>query len=317
MKSLLCSERIVDCLCWIRIEFAAATLQVVEAVDLAGHFEFAAIDGIMPAFDVDGAFEAVAAEFGDDVRPAAVAEARRTVEGEGLCAVEAIFCKDVATDGGVFSMDVEEAFRPFANLRHRVDELHHLVAGLPLQTDVVQRDGVEHQFPCGGIDGDVETAMLPDAAHVAVFKTDLHAFGGGLFGQRRPDLFEAFDIVRNGLVKTACETAYDVGFEEVGGVDEFTPVFASLVARFVFIHRFAEIEADGGGDDVVLLQDGHDLFGEFGGLAGKAAAEDERKAFEAVGDDLADVVLRVFVDVDQCSESDVLHGESLCFLYLR
>ena len=78
-------------LCGIRIEFAAATLQVVEAVDLAGHFEFAAIDGIMPAFDVDGAFEAVAAEFGDDVRPVGIAEAGRAVEGERLRAVEAIF----------------------------------------------------------------------------------------------------------------------------------------------------------------------------------------------------------------------------------
>ena len=58
---------------------------------MAGHFEFAAIDGIMPAFDVDGAFEAVAAEFGNDVRPVAVAEARRTVEGERLRAIEAIF----------------------------------------------------------------------------------------------------------------------------------------------------------------------------------------------------------------------------------
>ena len=167
----------------------------------------------MPAFDVDGAFEAVAAEFGDDVRPVGIAEAGRAVEGERLRAVEAIFCKDVATDGGVLSMDVEETLRPFANLRHRVDELHHLMAGLPLQTDVVQRDGVEHQLPCGGIDGDVETAMMPDAAHVAVFKTDLHAFGGGLFGQRRPDLLEAFDVVWNGLVKTACKTAYDIGFE--------------------------------------------------------------------------------------------------------
>ena len=72
---------------------------------MAGHFEFAAIDGIMPAFDVDGAFEAVAAEFGNDFRPVGVAEARRAVEGEGLRAVDAVFGERVAMDRGVLSMD--------------------------------------------------------------------------------------------------------------------------------------------------------------------------------------------------------------------
>ena len=93
----------------------------------------------------------------------------------------------------------------------------------------------------------------------------------------------------------------------MSGINEFAPIVACLVAGLAFVHGFAEIEADGGGDDVVLLQDGHDLFGEFGGLAGEAAAEDEREALEAVGDDLTDVVLRLVVDVDQSAESDVLH----------
>ena len=115
----------------------------------------------MPAFDVDGAFEAVAVEFGNDFRPVAVAKAGRAVEGEGLRAVNAVFGERVAMDRGVLSMDVDKTLRPFAELRHRVDELHHLMAGLPLQTDVFQRDGVEHQLPGGWIDGDVETAMAP------------------------------------------------------------------------------------------------------------------------------------------------------------
>lgn len=144
------------CLCRIGIEIASAALEVVESVDLSGHFQFATIDGIVPSFDVNRSLESVPSEFGDDFGPIAFAESWGSVESELLGSIDSVLGERVPMDRCIFAVDMEEALSPFPELRHWVDELHHLVAGFPFESDVVHFDCVEHQFPSGWIDGDIE-----------------------------------------------------------------------------------------------------------------------------------------------------------------
>ena len=60
----------------------AALLEVVQTVHLAGHFQLTTIDGIMPAFDVDGADKTAFAQDGDDIAPVGVTETGGAVVGK-------------------------------------------------------------------------------------------------------------------------------------------------------------------------------------------------------------------------------------------
>jgi hypothetical protein len=51
----------------------AATLQVVEGVDLAGEFQVISVDWVVPAFDIDAAAVADETELADDVGPVGIA----------------------------------------------------------------------------------------------------------------------------------------------------------------------------------------------------------------------------------------------------
>ena len=68
---------------WIRYERpTSAMFQVVKSMYLSCHFEFTDVYGIVPAFDIYAAFESASAQFGNDIRPVAVAKSRCTMEGE-------------------------------------------------------------------------------------------------------------------------------------------------------------------------------------------------------------------------------------------
>ena len=123
---------------------AATLLEVIQTVDLAGHFQIIAIDRIMPTFDVDAAFESALAQLGNDVGPIAVTKAGCAMEGKLLGTVDAELLDDVPLDRCVFAMDVEDAIHVFAKLRHGVDELDHLVTGFPFQADILCVNGIEH-----------------------------------------------------------------------------------------------------------------------------------------------------------------------------
>src|SRR5271166_1500754 len=99
---------------------AAALLEVVKRVDLAGHFEIVAIDWVVPALDVDRSRKAGEPELADDARPVGIAEARRAHLHERDLAEHAVLANDIPAHGGVFAMDMEKLRRPFADLRDRV-----------------------------------------------------------------------------------------------------------------------------------------------------------------------------------------------------
>ena len=128
------------------------------------------------------------AQFGNDVRPVGVAEARRAHEDELFLAEDAVLADDVPADRRVLAVHVEDLLRPFADLRQRVDQIDHLMAGLPFEPEIVVGRFVEHQLPGIGIVGDVPVAACPIAVHGAVFKGDLHALVGGALGEFAPDL---------------------------------------------------------------------------------------------------------------------------------
>ena len=101
----------------IRHERPAATaFKVVEAMNLAGHFQIASVDGVVPAFDVDRAVELVHPQDADDVGPVRVAEAGGAMPDVGLAAPDAELADDVPGERRVLAVDVKDfaASRPLA-----------------------------------------------------------------------------------------------------------------------------------------------------------------------------------------------------------
>ena len=119
-------------------------------MDLAGHFQIVAVDGVVPAFDVDAAADSRHAQDADDVGPVGVAEAGRAVLDVLLAAADAVLPDDVPRDGRVLAVDVEDLLHPLAELRQRVDQAYHLMARLPLQAERFAGHLVEHHLPGGG-----------------------------------------------------------------------------------------------------------------------------------------------------------------------
>src|SRR5690606_21352969 len=90
---------------------AACGFEVIERVDLPGHFEVAAIDRIVPAFDVDAARPAGQAKLGKDVGPVAVTKAGRAHEDKRMLAENAVFLDHLPANGGVLAMHMENLVR--------------------------------------------------------------------------------------------------------------------------------------------------------------------------------------------------------------
>ena len=167
----------------------------------------------------------------DDVGPVAVAEARRAVEGELVRAGDAVLADHVPVDRRVLAVHVEDLLDPLAQLRHRVDQLDHLVAGLPLQADVVrvgtalniisQAVGVWAMFQS-------PVFQLPPMSQFS--KAMPHALVGRALGQRPEDLLVAPSCCRGcGLSdEPAGEAAHHVAAEQRRRVDELLPAVAGL-----------------------------------------------------------------------------------------
>jgi len=93
-------------------------------VDLAGHFQVALVDRVVPALDVDGAGVLGQAEQGDQVGPVGIAKAGVAVVDGGVAAAEAVGFDQVPVDRGVFAVDVEDPAlgQPLPQLGERVDQ---------------------------------------------------------------------------------------------------------------------------------------------------------------------------------------------------
>jgi hypothetical protein len=103
---------------WIRHEGAAtAAFEIVKRMDLAGQLEIVAVDGIVPALDIDAAFEAMTAKLADDVGPIRVAETRMPVMRDRVWAMDAVLVDNVPINRGVFAVNVEDFGHPSAQLR--------------------------------------------------------------------------------------------------------------------------------------------------------------------------------------------------------
>src|SRR5690606_16892528 len=94
-----------------------------------------AVDGVVPAFDVDRAGPAGEPQFADDPRPVAVAEARRAHLDEAVLPEDAVLADDVPAHRRVLAVDMEDLPGPLADLRERIDEVDELVAGLPFEPE--------------------------------------------------------------------------------------------------------------------------------------------------------------------------------------
>ncbi|ENN89832.1 hypothetical protein RHSP_80781 [Rhizobium freirei PRF 81] len=231
---------------------APASLEIVQSVNLTSHLERIAIDRIVPALDVDRAGPAGKAQLGDDVSPVAVAEARRAHEDELLLAENAVLLDDLPADRRVLAMDVKNLFRPFADLRQRLDQIDHLMARLPFQAEIVVRGLVEHQLPGVGIVGDVPVAGRPVAVHGAIFEGDLDALVGSALGKLAPDLLVARQAVGERLVADAAGEAGNAGGAEMMGVvDAILPALQRLQVHLALFERIAE-HAEGRDGDVAI-----------------------------------------------------------------
>ena len=126
------------------ISTATAVLQIVEAMHLPRHFEVIAIHRVMPAFDIDGAFKAAHAQDGNDICPVQVAKPGGAVIGKLLGAADTKAVDDVPIDAGAFAVHMENFVCPITELGQRVNQLNHLVAGLPFEAEVFGGKGIKN-----------------------------------------------------------------------------------------------------------------------------------------------------------------------------
>jgi len=161
----------------------------------AGFFQFVAVDGVVPAFDVEVGIVSGADEFVDDLGPVGLAEAGETVFGDAGVA-EAVSAEERFVNLGVFGVDVEDPFAVFADVLKRIDELADEVGGVPFDADVIEGDGVEEGVPKGGLAGDVPVSdgQMPWALR-AMFESDADPGVASALGDGAPE----FGGGRNGL----------------------------------------------------------------------------------------------------------------------
>ena len=221
--------------------------------------------------------------------------------------MDTVFADLIPHDGRVLTVDMEDLGCPLTQLRNRIDEADHLVAGLPLKAKIVGRDGVEHHLPGAGIMGDVEIAGFPRSAHVTVLESQSNPFVGRPFGQLAEDVFEA----GNGLIdwlaaKPAGEAGDQIRAEEVGIVDEPFPACERLkvdVLGFEWVAEDVKRADDGSGAVEGALQF---ISQPFKIHVPDRLPEHDLKALESVRQDLTYVVGGGRISFDHCTDPDVL-----------
>src|SRR5215217_8077312 len=262
-----------------------------QRMDLPGHFKRIAIDRIVPTLDIDGAGPAGEAQFGDDVGPVAVAEARRAHEDVRVLAENAVLADHVPADGGVLAVHVEDLVRPFANLGQRIDEVDHLVAGLPFEPDIVLRRLVEDQLPGIRIVRNVPVAGLPIAVHGAVFEGDANALVGGALRQLGPDRLVLRQALGQRLAPNAAGKAgHARGAEMVGIVDAILPALQGLAVHLLVFERIAE-HTEGRDGDVAIPDRVLAALAELGDVLPIGGLPEERlETFKALIGDFGDAL---------------------------
>ena len=93
----------------------------------------------MPTLNVDRPFKTDKPKLADYLGPIEIAKSRSAVKTPLVRSVDSKLLNDVPLDGGALSVHVEDLVAPLAQLRQRVNQLHHLVARLPFKTDRVTR----------------------------------------------------------------------------------------------------------------------------------------------------------------------------------
>ncbi|MNK97205.1 hypothetical protein D3C87_1175230 [compost metagenome] len=230
-----------------------------------------------------------------------------------------MLANDVPADCRVLAVYVENLVRPFSDLRQRVDQIDHLMAGFPFDADMVIRRFVEHQFPGIRVVRDVPVAGLPVAIHGAVFKGDLHALVGGAFCKLAPDFLISGKAFRQRFAaKPAGETRNAGRAEMVGIVDAVFPALQCLKVDLGFFQRIAE-HAERADGDVALADRVKAALAELGKVLTVGGLPEERlEAFKAEIGDLADTFGRLALggadhgaDADGCCR--IAHVfQSLC-----
>lgn len=313
---------------------AATAFQVVERVDLTGHFQFIPVHGIVPAFDVNTPGEAAPAQFRDDVRPIAVPEPGGAVLHKGRCqlhrklrvrigvdrGVDAVFPYHVPVYGRVFSVDMKNFRQPGFQLGHGVDQTDHLVTGLPLQSQIREGHRIEHEFPGEGVVSDVPIPRLPGSAHVAVFKGDFQSLFPGAFRKRQKDLPEAVAAFMNGFsAQTSGKPAEDIAVKQGGGLNQFSPALPGCFRHVVVFQGVSKHPQTGdhgpgfGEDRLEFLRQADEV------AVPQGLTEGQGIGLEAVLLNLADIGGGFLAGAHHCANTDgfLFHGHDLSPFFVR
>ncbi|MNZ98715.1 hypothetical protein D3C78_1180130 [compost metagenome] len=89
--------------------------------------------------------------------------------------MHAIFLHYIPSYRRILAVDMKYFVHPFAQLRDRIDKTNHLVTGLPLQTDIILRNRIEHHLPGSWIMSNIPIARSPRPTHITVFKSNANA----------------------------------------------------------------------------------------------------------------------------------------------
>ena len=226
-------------------------------MELPGPLQVALEDGIVEALDHQVSLEAGGVQDVEHVPPVGVAVAGGAGLGEVGGAEHAVLLHPVPMDGAVLAVEVVHPVDPLLQHGQGVDELHHLVSGLPLQADGLAGDGVEHHLPGLGVKADVAGGAVPGAVHGAVLDAQLHALVLGPAGQLPEDLFVPGDGLLHRLaLQGPGEGGDQVGAEQVGLVDELL----QSLALFLVLQGVAVV-ADGRHRHAGVPQQGLDFLG--------------------------------------------------------
>ena len=124
---------------------------------------------------------------------------------------------------------------------HRIDQIDELVTGLPLEAEIVARDGVEHQLPGVRVVGDVPVAARPVSVHRAILEREAHPLVCGAARKLAPDRLELGQARLDRLAAHAAGEARDrPGAEMVRVVDQRFPTGKRLPVEIAVLERVAE-----------------------------------------------------------------------------
>ena len=185
---------------------------------------------------------------------------------------------------------MEDLRHPLAQLGHRVQQFHHLVAGLPFQAQIVRGDGVEHHLPSRRGLRDVPVAGRPGSAHVAVLERQPDAPVLGALGEGAEHFLELTHGLVDRLPAHAAREARDeVGPEQVGVIDQVLPALDRLLVGLRVAQGVAEY-GDGADHYAGMAQHFLDLGGEPLDIhVLERLPEGDREALESMRQDLPDI----------------------------